>query len=98
MQTDITGHHITITDALRGHVNKCLQRLLNRQKMLHNVHVVLSVDNKHHICDIVTRMGQDEFVARGDDENMYSSIDRAVEKLERQMQSAQGRKNARRGN
>ena len=98
MQIEITGHHLEITDALRAHVDKRLLRINRRRNPpLAHMHAVLSVDKKRHICDLMTRVGADEFVARGEDEDMYSAIDRAVEKMERQLQTAKGRQQAHRG-
>lgn len=97
MQIDITGHHLDITAALRTHIDKRLGRLPRR----HNpppahIHVVLSVVKKRHVCDLLTRIDNEEFVAQCDSSDMYVAIDRAVEKMERQLQSAKGRKQAHR--
>lgn len=97
MQIDITGHQLDITDALRAHVERRLSRMDGRSAMLRKVHVVLHVEHKRHICDIMTRLDGDEFVARADDGDMYAAIDGAADKMERQLQNAKGRKSPRRG-
>ncbi|MGI9297544.1 MAG: ribosome hibernation-promoting factor, HPF/YfiA family [Gammaproteobacteria bacterium] len=96
MQIEITGHHLDITDALRAHVGRRLARINGLQAPRH-LHAVLNVDKKRHICDLMTRLEGEEFVARGEDDDMYAAIDRAAEKMERQLQSAKGRKTPRRG-
>lgn len=97
MQTEITGHHIEITEALRRHINKRLERLNERQdKMLSHVHVVLQVSKNSHQCDIMTRHEHEEFVAHNADDDMYVAIDRATDKMERQLHDAKGRKLSRR--
>lgn len=97
MQIEITGHHLEITDALRAHVERRLSRIDGRRRVLQNVHVVLNVDHKRHLCDLMTRLEGGEFVARGEDDDMYAAIDRAAEKMERQLHDAKERKTAHRG-
>lgn len=96
MQIEITGHHLDITDALRAHVGRRLARINELRTPQQHLHAVLNVNKKRHICDLMTRMDGEEFVSRGEDEDMYAAIDRAAEKMERQLQSAKGRKTSRR--
>ncbi|MGU9952279.1 MAG: ribosome hibernation-promoting factor, HPF/YfiA family [Gammaproteobacteria bacterium WSBS_2016_MAG_OTU1] len=97
MQIEITGHHLEITDALRQHIGKRLERLNQHQDSpLDYVHVVLEITKNTHQCDIKTHHGHDEFIAQGNDDDMYTAIDRAASKIERQLQNAKGRKIARR--
>ena len=98
MQIEITGHHLDITDALRAHVEKRLMRIDGRRRpALQHMHVVLNVEHKRHMCDMMTRLDGEEFVSRGDEGDMYTAIDSAAEKMERQLQDAKERKNPRRG-
>ncbi|MDM5147463.1 ribosome-associated translation inhibitor RaiA [Candidatus Persebacteraceae bacterium Df01] len=97
MQIDITGHHVEITDALRQHTIKLLERLnSHRETSLQNIRVVLQVSKNVNGCGIMTRYNQEEFVVNCQESDMYAAIDRAVEKMERQLQNAKGRKLARR--
>lgn len=98
MQIDITGHQMDVTEALRGHVNKRLERLNQHQEpSLNHVHVVLEVAKNHHTCNMRTHSGRDEFVAHGEDSDLYSAIDRAADKMERQLREAKERRLSRRG-
>lgn len=97
MQIEITGHHVDITEALRARIGKRLGKINNHcRPPLQHMHVVLKVDNKRHVCDLLTRQDSEEFAAQSDGGDMYAAIDRAAEKMERQLQSAKGRKQARR--
>ena len=97
MQIEITGQHLEITDALRAHVERRLTRAVgHRRPPPQYAHVVLHLDGKRHVCDLMTRLDGGEFVAQGADGDMYAAIDRAAEKLERQMHDAKERKTSHR--
>lgn len=86
MQVNITFRHLDSTDALKSHVQDRvdhIQRYIDRPS---ESHVVLYVQNKkEHHADITVHAGP--FVLRGQakSENMYGSIDQAVDKIERQL-------------
>lgn len=97
MQIEITGHQMDVTEALRGHVNKRLTKLNQHQEpSLHHIHVVLEATKNRHSCNILTRNGHEEFVAHGEDADLYTAIDRAVDKMERQLRQDKERRLSRR--
>lgn len=97
MQLDITGQHLDITDALRQHLNKRMQRLnKHRETPLGHLRVVLQVNKNTHTCDMMTRYDSEEFVVQCSESDMYAAIDRAIDKLERQLRDAKTRKISRR--
>lgn len=97
MQIDITGQHIEITEALRTRVQEIFTRLQRHTdaQILHP-HVVLHVDKNSHHCDVQVHIGQDVLVAKSEAADMYLAISQAAEKIERQMQTAKGRRKAQR--
>jgi len=97
MQIDITGHHIDITDTLRARLHKILARLDKRaDSSVRRVHVVLGVDKKVHHCDLQMNIDGAVLVAKDESDDMYTAIDRAVEKIKRQMEK--GKRKASRDN
>lgn len=97
MRIEVTGHHLEVTPALRARVRRRLAQLnSHRQPPLAHVSVVLSVSQNRHSCDLLARLGSKEFKARGEGSDMYAVIDQAAAKMERQLESAKGRKLARR--
>ncbi len=44
MQLTLTGHHIDVTPALRGYVEKKLDRVLRHFEQVIDVHCVLTVE------------------------------------------------------
>lgn len=99
MQIEITGHHVEITEPLRARIGKRLDKINTHcRPPLQHMHVVLKVSKNQHVCDLMTRQDSEEFVVQCGADDMYAAIDRAAEKMERRLQSAKGRKQARRSN
>ena len=48
MQLNVTGHHIEITTALRGYVEKKLGRIMRHFDHLIDTHFVLTVEKLQH--------------------------------------------------
>ena len=85
MRVAITGRHITVTPALRRYLEQRAQRLDRYGTRLGSGQFVLSVEKYRHAAEgIVSVNGRiiQGKVATGE---MYVSIDRLLEKLERQL-------------
>ena len=86
MQVHITGRHVEITDGIREHVYAKLNRSLNGLTRIQDVQVVLELQKRTHTAEIVAQGKNHIHVeAESSSENMYTSIDEAIEKAERQL-------------
>ncbi|GAC1338087.1 MAG: ribosome-associated translation inhibitor RaiA [Myxococcales bacterium] len=86
MQVNITFRNMFATDALRNHVQDKLEKVVSKYlDKVTEVHVTLSLERYLHHADINLHAGH--FHVRGKDkcEDMYASIDMAVDKIERQL-------------
>lgn len=86
MQVNITFRNMFATDALRNHVQDKLTRVVDKYlDKVTEAHVTLSLERYLHHADINLHAGQ--FHVRGKEkcEDMYASIDMAVDKIERQL-------------
>jgi len=84
MNVEITGRHVVITPAIRTYV---LQRLRKFVKILGddiNVHVIVDVEKERQTAEILLKSRLLDLTGKGETDDMYSSIMRAIEKLERQ--------------
>jgi len=84
MHVEITGRHIEITPAIRNYVLKRLRkftRLLGEEIAFH---VIVDVEKQRHTAEILLKSKLLDLTGKGETADMYSSIIRAVEKLERQ--------------
>ena len=85
MQTQLTGHHIEVTDALRDFTEKKLKRLKSHVDTITNIHVTFNVDKLNQIAEAQVAVPGSTIHAKAESENMYNSIDALVDKLLRQL-------------
>ena len=84
MNVEITGRHIVITDAIRDYILRKLNKLSRTLGDELNVHVVLEVEKERHLAEILLKSKLLNLTVQGETRDLYSTITRAVEKLERQ--------------
>ena len=85
MQVAVTFRHLEPTRALREHAEARVQRVL---KFLHRpieAHVVLSVLKRRHVAEITLIADHNTFNATEETDDLYSAMDLAATKLERQI-------------
>lgn len=85
MHVSVTFRHLDPTDALKEFATEKVSRL---EKYLHSTcdaHIVLSVEKYMHQADITIKAHGVMMRGKEKSEDMYSSIDRAVDKIERQV-------------
>ncbi len=96
MPVRVQGKHIAVTDALRGYAEQKLAKLPRNFDRVQDAQVVLSVarDRTRGRAQVVeVTVWCDGLVLRAEEtsEDMYTSIDRAVDKLERQIEKYRSR-------
>jgi putative sigma-54 modulation protein len=85
MQVHITGRHVDITDGIREHVYDKVKRTLIDFPRVEDVRIVLELQKLMHTAEVVVQ-GKDIHVdGAASSENMYTSIDEALIKAERQL-------------
>jgi putative sigma-54 modulation protein len=96
MQVIVKGKNVEVTPALRAHAEKRSSKVEKLfDKRLVEVQVTLRIERGIHICDVTVLV--DGLFMRGEDRSsdMYSSIDGAYEKVERQIRKHKTRINDR---
>lgn len=88
MNISITFRHLEATDSIKAYAEDKfgkLQRFL-RQPM--TAKVTLSLEKHEHVAEVRLSSGSEHHEARETSTDMYASIDKVVDKLERQIASA----------
>lgn len=85
MQINISGHHIELTDALKGYVTDKLNRLARHFDHITSTQVTLSVEKNRQKAEATVRFSGGEIFADSIDQDMYAAIDLLVDKLDRQI-------------
>jgi putative sigma-54 modulation protein len=86
MQVSVTFRHVDATEALKDYARDKVDRV---KKYVHNpmeAHVVLSTERYLHIADVTITLPNGLVIkGREGSEDMYSSIDLVMDKIERQV-------------
>lgn len=81
----ITGKNIEVTEALRDIVVKKMSRLEKFFSPATEAHITFNVEKNRHILEVTIMERGMVFRAEETNEDMYASIDRAVDIIERQL-------------
>ena len=90
MNITITFRHMEASDALKEHASSKLSKLQKflRQPMV--AKVTLSLDKLQHVVETQRSSGGEHLEAKEVGDDMYASIDRVIDKLERQIRASKG--------
>jgi putative sigma-54 modulation protein len=83
MHLDLSGHHVEITDSMRGHVEKKFERIARHFEHVIDVHCVLTVEKLRHKAEATLTIPGTKLYADATEPNMYAAIDALADKLDR---------------
>lgn len=85
MQINITGHHVEVTPALRAYVTEKLQRIARHFDQVTSINVILNVEKLQQQAEATVNAAGRTIFAAESAMDMYASIDKLVDKLDRQV-------------
>jgi putative sigma-54 modulation protein len=97
MQINLTGHHVDITEPLRGYVNNKFERLERHFDHVINAHVILSVEKLRQKAEATLNIHGTNIFADVVHEDMYAAIDGLIDKLDRQVIKYKEKRRSHRG-
>jgi putative sigma-54 modulation protein len=83
MRLSVTGHHVEVTPALRGYVEKKLERIVRHFDQLIDVHCVLTVEKLRQKAEATLHASGCDIHADATEPDMYAAIDVLSDKLDR---------------
>jgi putative sigma-54 modulation protein len=83
MQLDLSGHHVEVTDSMRGYVLKKFEKISRHFEQVLDIHCVLTVEKLRHKAEATLTMRGNKIYADATEENMYAAIDALSDKLDR---------------
>lgn len=92
MEIITTARHFDMTPELRSHLEKRLDRLSRYLGDNEEVHVVLTTEKYRQLAEISLRARGTEIVSRGVSDEMMTSVDKVVDRIERQIQRIAARR------
>ena len=86
MKLTVTGVKIEITDGIRNHLNDKIDKTIADLGEAADVHVALSVEKHRHFAEITVKAKSFTLHSHEETEDLYASIDKALGKMEKQIQ------------
>jgi putative sigma-54 modulation protein len=85
MNLNLTGHHLTITPAIRDYVVAKLDRVVRHFDHVIDVNVVMTVDKLQQKIEANLHTRGKDIHAEAVDADLYAAIDALADKLDRQV-------------
>lgn len=84
--TQISGHHIDITPAIKDYINEKLSKIAKLTDQITSINVTLLKDNKHQKAEVRIHLpGKEIFVMASSENRLFHAIDEMISKLTRQI-------------
>ena len=85
MRVHLSGHHVDVTAALRGYVQKKLTRVARRFDHLIGLQCILTVEKLRHKAESTVSVRGTKIYADAVADDMYAAIDALADTLERRV-------------
>jgi putative sigma-54 modulation protein len=85
MEVNVTFRHADSSEVLKNHIEEKIRKLSKYFIKPTLAHVTLNVEGARHIAEITLSENHGIFNAREGSHDMYLSVDRALQKIERQL-------------
>lgn len=96
MNVSITFRHMEASEAIKKHANAKLGKLQKFLRQPMTAKVTISVDKLKHVAEARVSSGGAHLEAKESSDDMYTSIDRMIEKLDHQIRATKGAAESRR--
>jgi putative sigma-54 modulation protein len=90
MNISITFRHMEASEAIKSYARDKLAKLQKFLRKPMTAKVTLSLDKLRHVAETRISSGGEHLEAKETSEDMYASIDRVLDKLERQVRGSKG--------
>lgn len=91
MNITTTARHYDLAPALKDYAESKVQHLKKYFDHIVNAHLIFSLEKYRQRVEITLHVNGKDFVTLQESEDMYLSVDRAVEKLEEQLKRHSGK-------
>lgn len=90
MNISITFRHMATSEAIKSYANDKVSKLQKFLRQPMTAKVTLSIDRLKHVAETRISSGGAHLEAKEATEDMYGSIDKVIDKLERQIREQKG--------
>jgi putative sigma-54 modulation protein len=92
MNITTTARHYQLTPALKDYAESKVGQLKKYFDNIVNAHIIFELEKYRHAVEVSIHINGKDFNGREVSEDMYASVDRVVEKLERQIRRYKGKR------
>jgi putative sigma-54 modulation protein len=85
MQLNVSGHHVEVTESLRGYVKTKIEKIERHFDLVSDVSCILTVEKLQHKAEATVNVNGGTIYADAVEEDMYAAIDGLVDKLDRRV-------------
>jgi len=90
MNIAITFRHIEVSEPVKNYAHEKIAKLQKFLRQPMQANVTLDMERIEHVVEVRISAGPDHYHSKEQSEDMYASIDKVVDKLERQIRSGKG--------
>ncbi|PIE05881.1 MAG: ribosomal subunit interface protein [Sorangium cellulosum] len=95
MNIAITFRQLEASEAVKQYASEKVAKLQKFLRKPLSAKVTLSLDKLQHVADVHVHAGSEHFHGSEQSEDMYASIDKVIDKLDRQIRGSKGASQAR---
>ncbi len=81
----ITGRHVQVTDSMKDYAIEKISKIERFMNRIIDVNVIMDIQKIDHRVEIILKAGHLKITSQASSQDMYASIDKAVDKLESQI-------------
>ena len=85
MHLNVSGHHVEVTESLRGYVASKIEKIERHFDLVSDVSCILTVEKLRHKAEATIKVNGGTIYADSTEEDMYAAIDGLVDKLDRRV-------------
>jgi len=85
MHLNVSGHHVEVTESLRGYVASKIEKIERHFDLVSDVSCILTVEKLRHKAEATIKVNGGTIYADNTEEDMYAAIDGLVDKLDRRV-------------
>ncbi len=88
---DVIGRNVQVTDAMKDYALEKVAKIERLSHRIIDIAVIMEVQKHEQRCDIVLKVDHIKVKSHASSDNMYASIDKAVDKMESQLRRYKSR-------
>ena len=85
MQITVVGRHFEISEPIKKYVDKKILKLEKFDSKIKGAHVILEVQKISHLAEVTLFLKDFKLTATEESRDMYASVDKAVDSLQKQL-------------